>query len=246
MDLGTTGSARWDRVLRRQYWRSVGWVVVFGVVLPALLLLGLWWQDSRATWLLDHGDETTGQVTQVRTSARGHDVPTISVAFQAHGIPEQVDIDGDSGRDYQVGDSVTVLYDPADPTHARTPDDENLSDGWMLAFVIPLLLLIIFIPVTIAAAVAWARRRRAARTSTWRPVRLRTHEDTDHGQTVRFTLNGRQVVAKPTVLSYVPRGSKRRAGAHVAGSGRRLVLVLPTGSRRGRPRAVALKVSAER
>ncbi|WP_326569590.1 DUF3592 domain-containing protein [Amycolatopsis rhabdoformis] len=246
MDLGTTDSATWDRVLRRQYWRSVCLVVVFGLVLPALLLTGLWWQDNRSTWLLDHGDETTGQVTRVRTSSQGHDVPTISIAYQAHGAPEQVDIDGDSGRDYRVGDSVTVLFDPADPTHARTPDEQNLSDGWMLAFVIPLLLLIVFVPVTIVAAVTWARRRRAAGASTWRPVRLRTSEDTDHGQTVRFTLDGRQIVAKPTVLSFVPRGKKRRAGAHVAGSGRRLVLVLPTGSRRGRPRAVALKVRAKR
>ncbi|WIX78545.1 DUF3592 domain-containing protein [Amycolatopsis carbonis] len=241
-----TDSATWDRVLRRQFWRAVGWAVLCLLVVPASAL-GIAWQGSRADYLLDHGTEVTGKVVAVGTPRDGDGTPTVTVAYTAGGVPEQAQINRDSDRDYEMGEPVSVFYDPDAPTHVRTADEQNVGDGWMAVFSIPLLFVLILVPLMLSVAVAWARRRRLARRTGWRPVRVQAHDPVDRPQVVRFTIGGRRLVARATALTRVPPAEgNRRAGAKVAGSGRRFVLVLPNGSRRGGPRAVALKATGPR
>ncbi|QYN16970.1 DUF3592 domain-containing protein [Amycolatopsis sp. DSM 110486] len=210
------------------------------LVVPASAL-GIGWQDLRADWLLDHGDEATGKVVAVHTPRDGDGTPTITVSYTAAGVPEQAEINRDSDREYEVGEPISVFYDPADPARVRTEDEQNVGDGWMAVFSVPLIFVAILLPLTITLAVGWARRRRLARRTGWRPVRIQAHDRADHAQVVRFTVGGRRVVARTTSLTRVLREGSRRAGARVAGSGLRFVLVLPRGSRRGGPRVVALR-----
>ncbi|MEU4673689.1 DUF3592 domain-containing protein [Amycolatopsis sp. NPDC023774] len=230
-----------DRALRRQFWRAVGLAVLCALVVPASAL-GIGWQGLRADWLLDHGDEVTGKVVAVDTPRDGDGTPTVTVSYTAAGVPEQAEINRDSDRDYEVGEPVSVFYDPDDPARVRTADEQNVGDGWMAVFSIPLIFVVILLPWTITLAVGWARRRRLAGRTGWRPVRVQAYDPADHAQVVRFSVGGRRVAARTTSLTRVPPAEgNRRAGAKVAGSGRRFVLVLPNGSRRGGPRVVALR-----
>ncbi|MFF4599892.1 DUF3592 domain-containing protein [Amycolatopsis sp. NPDC001319] len=233
-----------DRALRRQFRRAVGWAVLCALVVPASAL-GIGWQENRADWLLDHGDEVTGKVVRVTNPQGGDGTPTVTVSYTAGGVPEQAEINRDADRDYEMGEPVSVFYDPDDPTHVRTEDEQNVGDGWMAVFSIPLIFVVILLPWLITLAVGWARRRRLARDTGWRPIHVQASDSDDSAQEVRFALGGRRLVARPTSLTRVPPAERnRRAGARIAGAGRRFVLVLPHGSRRGRPRVVALKARA--
>lgn len=142
-----------DRALRRQFRRAVGWAVLCALVVPASAL-GIGWQENRADWLLDHGDEVTGKVVRVTNPQGGDGTPTVTVSYTAGGVPEQAEINRDSDRDYEMGEPVSVFYDPDDPTHVRTEDEQNVGDGWMAVFSIPLIFVVILLPWLITLAVA--------------------------------------------------------------------------------------------
>ncbi|MFI5609803.1 DUF3592 domain-containing protein [Amycolatopsis sp. NPDC051903] len=241
---GPAAPAEWDRALRRRFWRAVVAATVWFLVIPAAAV-GITVLQNSSDWLLQNGSTARGEVVAVRTPVSGHGTPTIIVAYLAGDVYEQQEINRDSGAGYTVGQAVTVYYDPADPERARTDAEQNLSDGRMGVFVVPLVLVLIFLPFAVAYAVGWAGRRRAARRTGWAPVAAQVFDSSGGYHLLRLEFPGGAHLVARTVAAVRGRYSFLRKGpfeAWVAGEGRRLVLVLPSGPRGPTPYAVPLRI----
>ncbi|MEC3977787.1 hypothetical protein [Amycolatopsis sp. H20-H5] len=72
-------------------------------------------------------------------------------------------------RKYHSGEDVDVVYDPADPTHARTVEEVN-TDRFMTLFLIPLAPLATVTYFAGRSAAGWFRRHRAVPRTGWHPA----------------------------------------------------------------------------
>ncbi|WP_326569592.1 DUF3592 domain-containing protein [Amycolatopsis rhabdoformis] len=221
-----TDPASWDHLFRRRFWRAAGgsavWLLVIVAAVTAITL-----QENSSAWLLDHGTPVAGEVVDVRTPARGEQ--TITVDYPVGDVLDQAVIGLDSDRDYTVGERVRVFYDPADPDHVRTADEENLSEVGVGFAVVPMLIALLLLPWSIAYAVGWARRRRAAKRSGWRPVTAVVFDSSGGHQVLRLDFPDGAFLIARTVAAVRGRYSFLRAGAFgawVAGEGRRRALAL--------------------
>ncbi|QRP44158.1 DUF3592 domain-containing protein [Amycolatopsis sp. FDAARGOS 1241] len=241
---GPAAPAEWDRTLRRRFWRAVVAATLWFLAIPSATV-GITPLLTSSDWLLENGSTARGEVVAVHTPVSGHGTPSITVAFLAGDVYEQQEINRDSGADYTVGQAVRVYYDPADPGHVRTEDEENLSDVWIGFVVVPTLVALMVFPWLAAYAVGWANRRRVARREGWEPVTAQVFDSSGGYHLLRLDFPGGAHLVARTVAAVRGRYSFLRKGpfeAWVAGEGRRLVLVPAHGPRGPAPYAVPLRV----
>ncbi len=148
--------ARMRRSARRATGFAVGWAVVFMAGFTQLSLV-----IAAAEDLLHTGFHEIGEVVSVRQS-RGTTYIRVS-----HGDRTDVLV-RHSDRDYEVGEEVIVIYDPADPSRVRTADEPNPSDSQLAFGVVPMLAALFGLPFWIGRAAGWRRRIRAVERTGWR------------------------------------------------------------------------------
>jgi hypothetical protein len=147
----------------------------------------------------------------------------------------------DSGRDYHVGEQVIVFYDPADPAHVRTTDEQN-EDQVQLGFgVVPLLVSLFGLPFWITVAAGWRRRLRVIERTGWRRASVTDvpevellHAGFRDGTAIELRRTSRFLALSPTA------GLKNRQG-WVGGCGRSMVVGFENG-----PPFVAVRTIRER
>ncbi|WP_436501944.1 DUF3592 domain-containing protein [Actinokineospora sp. HUAS TT18] len=153
--------------------RKVG---VLGVVL-GLVLLTVWLVvaligDAADDDLVATGTRVQGVVvdehggTKILSSS-------IDVRFTPIGGVSRVEsINVNSLDDYGVGTLVEVIYDPADPTRVRTPDELNAANWQMGVAVVSFAFGGILVSGGVVTVVCW--QRRLARVGQWRRARATT------------------------------------------------------------------------
>jgi hypothetical protein len=131
------------------------WTIIVGVGLTLgvgpFLFLSAIRQGQISAALLDHGDRTTGQVTEIYVGRRD---TTIDYQFSAGNLPYSgVTSAGRSdGSSYRVGQAVPVTYLPEDPSKSSL-DPERLGRNATYFKVIAPLLTLLLGPGLIAYAV---------------------------------------------------------------------------------------------
>ncbi|WP_410620117.1 DUF3592 domain-containing protein [Amycolatopsis sp. cmx-8-4] len=143
--VGTTANPR-PRKQVRLAWGFAA--VLYGVL--AAGVLGLSALDLGQADLLATGARTGGVVLDVRDPARG--TPTIEVRYTVAGESRVAKITWDSGRPYFTGEGVTVVYDPADPAHVRTPEEKNDDRFLVGLYVVLLLITLVLLPFPVVVA----------------------------------------------------------------------------------------------
>ncbi|TVT00453.1 hypothetical protein FNH07_31615, partial [Amycolatopsis bartoniae] len=136
-----------------------------------LVLLFGWFSTERVTRdsqnLLDHGTRVTATVIGEYSQSKGDGA--IYVLYPAGGTLRTAKIRLDE-HPFEVGDTVTVIYDPADPGRVRTAEAENLSDFQLWLGFVPLLAGLTGTLIAGAATVGWFRRYCAVRRTGWHPA----------------------------------------------------------------------------
>ncbi|WP_370946310.1 DUF3592 domain-containing protein [Amycolatopsis sp. cg5] len=226
--------------------RAYGLMVLwFGVFVGGIV--GLSVLDSAAETLLANGTRVPGQVVGVHNPTKGS--PSIDVSYYVGQVWHCAEIDRDTDLTYYQSQTVTVIYEPADPDHVRTLEEKNTS-GVLTGFcVVPMLLALIFMPCSVFAGVAWRRRYRAVLKTGWRSARVTVvpdypirknrnspdlHVSYDDGTNARL----RAVLSThgSTKLRHEP---DRKAW--VGGTGRTMVVLFERGRWRNVPYAVPAK-----
>jgi hypothetical protein len=150
-------NARMRRVSRRATGFVVGWAVVLAAGFTDVALV-----SAAAEDLLDTGFHEPGVVVGVFHHSKGTSYIRVS-----HGDRTD-DIVWESNRDYQVGEQVIVIYDPADPARVRTADEPNEGEVRLGVGVVPILAALFGLPFSIGVAAGWRRRLRAVERTGWR------------------------------------------------------------------------------
>jgi hypothetical protein len=149
--------ARLRRASRRATGFAVGWAVVFAAGFTQVALV-----SAAADDLLATGFHEPGVVVGVFHNRKG-----VSHIRVSHGDRTDVLV-WESNRDYQVGEQVIVIYDPADPARVRTADEPNEGDAQLAVGMVPVLAALFGLPFSIGAAAGWRRRLRAVERTGWR------------------------------------------------------------------------------
>ncbi|WIX89009.1 DUF3592 domain-containing protein [Amycolatopsis sp. DG1A-15b] len=216
----------------------------FGVLAGGIA--GLEAIENAAEQLLATGARTGGEVVEVVNPRSGRGAPSMWVRYSAGGTVFTEEIVRESSRAYTPGDSVTVVYDRADPEHARTVEEPN-DDQYLVGFcVVPMLIALVAVPFSVVGASRWRQRHRAVRHTGWRlaavtvvpdyPVRKGRHSPDIH---VRYrddsviALRAAASTHGATVLKDRPDRQ-----AWVGGWGRDMVVLFPYAPLRKRPYAV--------
>ena len=170
------GTAAEDPVTRRLLTRArvTSWVALT-VGLAALVgfVVAASDQEDRAAELLAHGTRVPGVVTEVHNGLRnpGH----IDVAFSigSQRTVRRINLD-DASPSYVVGEPVTVVYDPRNPSRVRTTREQNESTAstWLIVLLfVGALLLLVYGTLGVRR---WRRTTRLLRQAPWRPCRFST------------------------------------------------------------------------
>ncbi|WP_328614658.1 DUF3592 domain-containing protein [Amycolatopsis sp. NBC_00355] len=225
---------------------------VFGrrALVIALLLLvaaggvfaGLIVYEHPARALLRDGVHVSGKVLWF-DDLRG--AQAIRVSYDVGGEPSYATIPVTSGRRYIVGGTLTVIYDPANPSRARTILEDRLDGRVSGLFWILGLFVLTFAGVSLVASVRWRRRHRAVLRTGWRPAVATVSPDypvqsgrhlpdilVEYRDGSRAELRASMSCHGSTYLWHRP-----RRPAWVGGSGRDMVVLFSRGDRR-RPYAV--------
>lgn len=203
-------------------------------------IIGMNALSGEALRLLDTGTKSTGTVLAFADPAKA---PwTIDVKYVADGSPRTAEIVLDRHREFSPGQTITVVYDPADPGHVRTLDDENSNQGLTALCMIPAIAALVGIAFSLRSAVSWFRRHCAVRRTGWQRASVIV-EGTDRAAllTVRHA-DGRELSLKPTgmtrsVPSPVKAGTPQQVWA--GGKGRKMTLLF---RRHAHPRLHAVPV----
>ncbi|MET7989475.1 DUF3592 domain-containing protein [Amycolatopsis sp. NPDC005232] len=213
-----------NRAVRSRIRCALGVVALWALVVAASLA-GVALLVGRADRLLTGGVKVPARVVVVDNDARGG--PYIVVDYLAPGVEGGIKLD--SGNRYYVGEVLTVYYDPADPSHVRTADEPNGDDAWAGGSIVVVVLELGAFSWAVVYTVVLVRRRRIARRSGWRPVKVTSLGDGT------YVLNhaGRERTSARIVTLLRGRYeffAKEPVSAWVAGEGQRLVLVAPRGN----------------
>lgn len=218
---------------------GLAWVIVFAGAVFGFSVLA-----QSAERLLATGIQVPGKVLSVDHRRRG--TSTISVEYKAKGELRSAKIVWDSGRQYAVGQAVTVVYAPTDPARVRTLDETNDDQTWVWVFVAGTVGSLLGIPFSAVAAVKWRRRYRAVRRTGWRiasvtvvpdyPVRKGRHMPDIH---VEYR-DGSRIMLRAAQSSHgsVPLKDRPDRRAWVGGTDRDMVVLFPHGRWRKPPYAV--------
>ncbi|MEQ0564735.1 DUF3592 domain-containing protein [Amycolatopsis sp. NEAU-NG30] len=234
-------TARLRMLSRRAAVVALFWSGVFAGCVAGINAL-----DGAAARLLATGTHTAGVVEAVHTPRSGHGTPSMQVRYYAAGTTLTAEISRDSDHAYEVGEPVTVVYDPADPGHVRTPEEKNDNPYLMGLFVVPMLLSFGAVPMALVAIRRWGQRYQAVRHTGWRsatvtvvpdyPVRKGRHTPDIH---VRFR-DGSEIALRASMSTHgatIMKGRPDRP-AWVGGWGRDMVVLFPDAPLHRRPYAV--------
>lgn len=112
------------------------WIVFANLFLGGFCLWGVY--AGYVSWQLDqNGETTTGIVTSLEESSDGDGgccVYSPVIEFEANG--QTYSFEGDNASDppaYDVGEEVSVLYDPADPNTAQI---NKWTERWLFPIII--------------------------------------------------------------------------------------------------------------
>lgn len=153
------------RLLRRSLF-----VALSGVLLLVGFGIAIGVNAGNNDELLATGARTDGVVVAYHDRIKIPDL--IDVQFLRGSQQELAEISlNDSSPRYRVGDQVTVIYDPADPSRVRTDAEENDPGIFLLPVIIALILGLIMMPGGLIGLGRWARRIKQARTAEWRPAK---------------------------------------------------------------------------
>jgi hypothetical protein len=136
----------------------------------------------------------------------------------------------DTNRPFALGQTVTVIYDPADPGRVRTVEDENLSPIPEFLFISLLVSGVCGIPFSLGAATGWFRRYLAVRRTGWHPafVWVSWVGQRTASMEVRYSRGG-EVSLRAALSTHIPPRFtfNRRQQAWVGGRARAMVVVFP-------------------
>ncbi|MEV0072942.1 MULTISPECIES: DUF3592 domain-containing protein [unclassified Amycolatopsis] len=213
-----------DRAVRSRIWHALGAAALW-VLVVAATIVGSSVLFDRADRLLTDGVKVPARVVAVEDGKTG---AYLVVDYLAPGVEGRIDLD--SGNRYFVGEVLTVYYDPADPAHVRTTEEPNGDDSWALGSVVVVVLEAGALSWAVAYPVVLDRRRRIARRSGWRPVKVTSLRNGTYvlNHAGRERTSARVVTLLRGRYEYL---AKQPVSAWVAGEGARLLLVAPRGNR---------------
>ncbi|MGW3961028.1 DUF3592 domain-containing protein [Amycolatopsis sp. NPDC005003] len=159
------------RRLRVLGWRALAIAAVWFLAVAGTFT-GLVLYESSAGRLLRDGIQVPGEVLLLEQHP-----PAIYVAYTVRGKERYADIPLSSNRRYTKGATVTVVYDPADPAHARTTLEDGIDPRgpayfWMLG--VGLLAGVVF---SLIGWGRWSLRHEAVRRTGWRPATVTVRPD---------------------------------------------------------------------
>lgn len=219
-------------------------LLVLWLALLAGGLVGFAALSASADRLLATGTHVTGRVLDAYHPRRGSS--TIYVEYPVGQDWKFAEISWESDRAYVPGQAITVVYDPADPTRVRTPDETNDDQFWSWVCGIGALGALGGIPFSALAAVNWRRRYRAVRRTGWRiasvtvvpdyPVRKNRHMPDIH---VEYR-DGSRIMLRAAQSSHgsVPLKKQPNRLAWIGGTDQDIVVLFPHGRWRTPPYAV--------
>ncbi|MGW4393912.1 DUF3592 domain-containing protein [Amycolatopsis nivea] len=213
-------------------------------------VVGINRMESSAETLLATGARTAGEVLSVDDPLDRRGASSMRVRYVAGGTSRIAEIVRKSGRNYSPGESVTVVYDPADPDDVRTTEEQNDNQALVGIYLVPMLLALLGLPSAAVAAVGWRRRRREVRRTGWRAAAVTVVPDPAPRKTrgpdilVRYR-DGSGICLSQT---WSTRGCAvlKDAPAWVGGTGRDMVVLFPHGRWRRRPNAMPAVAQGER
>jgi hypothetical protein len=211
------------------------WLVAAGGVFAGLIVY-----EYPARELLRDGVHVTGKVLWFDEHP-----DAIRVSFDVRGDLRYATIPVTSGRRYTAGGTLTVIYDRANPSRARTALEDGMDNGGAPVFWIAALFALTFAGVSLAASIRWRRRHRAVLRTGWRPASATVRPDypvsrgrhlpdilVEYPDGGRADLRASMSCHGSTYLWHQP-----RRPAWVGGSGRDMVVLFSRGRLR-RPYAV--------
>ncbi|QKV79163.1 DUF3592 domain-containing protein [Amycolatopsis sp. Hca4] len=207
------------------------WALLFASGLAAVIAA-----DRAAADLLATGVHAEGTVLSVEEPARG--APTMWVRYHTPGASWTEEIVRDSGRGYHEGETVTVVYDPADPAHVRTTLEANGSQvvGWFAATA--LVAGFLALPLAASAAWGWWRRARAVAETGWRIATVTVVPHVRRGQWIEAAYRDGSGIELRCVPSLHRPSELARRRAWVGGWGRQMVVLFPYGPDKPGPQHV--------
>lgn len=154
-----------------------------GLMLAGALMLGAYagydaLAAAQGDRLLADGARTQGTVVDVDQSGSGsssRSPSSIVLQFEAGGTTyrERVHIEN-AVRGYHLGDTVTVVFDRADPNDMRTLSEPNHTRVPVSKYVLlPILVVVLAAGGGLVGAVRWTRRGWSLRRTGWRAGRAR-------------------------------------------------------------------------
>lgn len=156
---------------------------------------------------------------------------SITVRFSVGGAERVRSINlNDTSPEYHPGDTVTVIYDPADPERIATPDTGNDPYWVTLLIATTLVASAIVLPSGGICLVRWSRRLRSVRRHGWRQGRADIG-DTRWQRTILTIFTGPDVITVATtrpIALPIPFDVTRSA-VHLGGQGKHLTVMFLTG-----------------
>lgn len=235
---GNAVSLAWTKMLRDRAWRAV---LIGFACLPAVAL-GAWWNfdlNDSAARLLQDGIRVPGHVAAVWQS-KGNSF--LRVYYGAGGRMMDYTFRQDSDVSYVVGQAVTVVYDPADPTRIRTLKEKNVGEAGIVGATA---ILAGFGGMTwsVIVATGWLTRHRRARLTGWREVNVvratRLREKTRMLLVLEFA-DRSVIVLRPTSSSAFVAGQadgELSGPVFVSGTDRAMTVLVPREGKR--PQVIA-------
>ena len=242
----STVSPAWIRGMRARAARAV----LIGFACSLVFAGGVWWTGElydSADQLLRDGTRVPGEVTAVWGSKGDSFVRIYCVVGD---VPVDHTFVRDSDVSYVVGQAVTVVYDPADPTRIRTIKEKNIGEGGRLGVAATVLAGLVGITWSAILAVGWISRCRRTRTTGWREAIAVQIQGRDPRSRVLLAIgftDSSSIVLRPTASSLRSASratSGRPVTALVSGTGRAMTVLVPREGRR--PWLIAVKAQGLR
>ncbi|KAA9158767.1 hypothetical protein FPZ12_022175 [Amycolatopsis acidicola] len=157
--------------LRVLAWRAVA-VAVLWLLPISGGALGLNRLSATAQHLLDTGTKVTATVMSAAQPPKGQ--WSIVVRYEGGGVERTATVLLSDKR--KVGPQITVLVDPADPGHVRTPEDDNVDDNLRALFIGAMIAGAVGVACSAMAVRGWSRRYAAVMRTGWRSASVAVHK----------------------------------------------------------------------
>ncbi len=148
-----------------------------------------------------------------------------------------------SGLRYTEGGTITVIYDPANPARVRTLREDGVDHRESAVFWLAGLYVVMVAGFFLVASFRWRQRYQAVLRTGWRPASVTVQPDysvfkSGHLPDILVDYrDGSRTELRASTSSHGCAPLRRRPGrpAWVGGSGKDMVVLLPTGRRLPRP-----------